>query len=87
MIIFGSVWFGFFRQKPVQTDLTRFFSLARFFKFGPVWLEFFQFFFGLVRFFGFRLIETETEPVGFFKILISFFHGSVFSIFFLFFSI
>jgi len=32
-------------------------------------------------FFGFRLIK-QIEPVSFFKILIGFFHGSVFSIFF-----
>jgi hypothetical protein len=51
--------------------------LARFFRFGSV-------FFGLgsVRFFWFQTYKTETEPVGFFKILIGFFHGLVFSVFF-----
>ena len=33
---FGSVWFGFLGQKPVQT------GLARFFRFGSVWLGFFS---------------------------------------------
>ena len=50
-----------FRTKPVQTSLTRFFGLARFFS-------------GLARlfsgFFRFQAYKTETEPVGFFKILI-----------------
>jgi hypothetical protein len=55
-----SVRFGFLGQKPVQTGLTRFFVLARFFfvRFG---------------FFSFRLIKPKpnrTELVGFFKILI-----------------
>ena len=55
-------WFGFLGQKTVQIGLARFF---------------FQFFFdlGSVRFsfFSFRLIKpkpNQTEPVGFFKILI-----------------
>jgi hypothetical protein len=64
MIIFGSVRFGFFGQKPVQTDLTRFW--LGFFQFFPVWVRF-----GSV--FWFQSYKTETEPVGFFKILISFF--------------
>jgi hypothetical protein len=39
-----------------------------------VWLGFFFLFgFGLVRFFRFQAYKTETEPVGFFKILIGFF--------------
>jgi hypothetical protein len=57
-----SVRFGFLRQKPVQTGLARFFSLAWFFS---VWLGFFGL--GSVRF---RAYKTKTEPVGFFKILI-----------------
>ena len=63
--------------KPVQTGLARFFSLARFF------LVFFGF--GSVQFFQFQTYETE--PVGFFKILIGFFHGSVFLLFFSVFSV
>jgi len=51
--------FGFFREKPVQTDLARFFrfwlgfsGLARFFRFGSVFfLVFCRFRFGSVRFF------------------------------------
>jgi hypothetical protein len=59
--------------------------LARFF---PVWLGFS----GLARFFvgsvWFFVYKTETEPAGFFKNLIGFFFGSVFSvIFFLIFSV
>jgi len=77
--------FGFLGQKPVQTGFwLSFFSLTRFFRF---WLGFFglarffsRFFFGLdsVRFFQFLAYKTRTEPVGFFKILISFFYGSGF---------
>ena len=48
--------FGFLGQKPVQTDLARF------------WLGFFGL--GSVWFFLFQAYKTETEPVGFFKILI-----------------
>jgi len=49
--------------------LAQFFSLARFFS---VWLGFFWFFSGLgsVWFFWFQVYKTETESVGFFKILI-----------------
>ena len=48
-----------------------------------VWLVFFfQFGFGSVRFFQFQTCKTKIEPVGFFKILIGFFHGSVFSVIF-----
>jgi len=66
-----SVRFGFLGQKPVQTGLSWFFSgLARVFLFG----------FGSVRFFRFQAYKTETEPVGFFKILIGFFHDSIFSV-------
>jgi hypothetical protein len=59
-------WFGsvqFFRKKPVQTGLARFFwfylvfpGLARF------WIGFFQFGFGSVRFFWFQAYKIETEP-------------------------
>jgi hypothetical protein len=64
--------------------------LGRFFQF---WLGFFglsRFFSGLgsVRFFQFQTYKTETEPVGFFKILIGlidFFHGLVFSVIFFYF--
>jgi len=78
----------FFRTK---TGSNRFGSVFLF------WLGFFRF--GLVfflvwvrfGFFGFRLIKLkQTEPVSFFKILIgliSFFHGSVFLVFFLVFSV
>jgi hypothetical protein len=71
-----SVRFGFLGQKPVQT------GLAQFFRFGLVLARFFSSFFSLssVRFFWFQAYKTETEPVGFFKILIGFFHGSVFSV-------
>jgi hypothetical protein len=74
----------FFGQKLVQTGLARFFQ----FGFFLVWLGFFSGFFGLgsVRFFWFQAYKTE--PVSFFKILISFFYDLVFSIiFFLIFSI
>jgi hypothetical protein len=39
---------------------------------------------GSVRFFRFQAykIETEPKPVSFFKILIDFFHGTVFSVIF-----
>jgi hypothetical protein len=33
-----------------------------------------------VRFFRFQAYKTKTEPIGFFKILIGFFYGSVFLI-------
>jgi hypothetical protein len=51
-----SVWF--FGQKPVQTCLVWFFSLALFFRFGSA---FFRVFSGLVRFgfFSFRLIKPN----------------------------
>jgi hypothetical protein len=65
-----SVWLGFSQFGSV------FFSL------GSVQFGFFQFGFGSVQFFWFQAYKTETEPVGFFKILIGFFHGSVFSVIF-----
>jgi hypothetical protein len=82
----------FFKLKLVQTDRFRFglawFSgLARFFWLDSVfliWLSFFRFGFGLVRFFRFQAYKTE--PVSFFKILIGFFHGSVFLVIFFWFS-
>jgi hypothetical protein len=88
VIIFGSVRFGFYQkkvtkpkffkksktktgsnrlvsvrflgQKPVQTGLDLFFGWLGLFS---VWVWFFQF----------QAYKTETEPVGFFKILIDFF--------------
>jgi len=77
--------FGFLEQKPVQTGWLGFNSIF------SVWLGFFRFFFSLgsVWFFLFRAYKTKTEPVGFFKILISligFFNSSVFSIIFFLFS-
>jgi hypothetical protein len=71
-------WFRFgsviLEQKPVQT------GLDQFFRFGSV---FFLFEFGSV--FQFQAYQTETEPVGFLKILIgliSFFTVRSFSYFF-----
>jgi hypothetical protein len=69
------VWF--LRQKPVQPVWLGFFrqkpvqtGLARFFSdLGSVW------------FFRFQAYKTETELVDFFKILIDFFYGSIFSSF------
>ena len=49
-------------------------------RFKPVWLGFFRFGFCSVWFFRFQAYKTE--PVGFFKILIVFFHNSVFSVIF-----
>jgi hypothetical protein len=52
----------------------------------PVWISFFRFGFGSVRFFRFQAYKTETEPVGFFEILIGligFFNGLVFFVIFL----
>jgi hypothetical protein len=77
---FGSVWFGFLEQKLVQTGLAQFF---------PVWFGFFdlaRFFSVWVRFFRFQGYKIKTELVDFFKILISFFHSSVFQFFFFWFS-
>jgi hypothetical protein len=66
---FGSVWFGFLGQKPVQTGLARFFWFwLGFLGFGSVLARFgsvfFRFFvgFGSVRFFWFFAYTTETEP-------------------------
>jgi hypothetical protein len=75
---FKPTGFDFFGKKPVQTGLVfsvwlgffRFSRVSRFFWFGSVW------------FFRFQACKTETEPVGFFKFLISFFHGSGFLIIF-----
>jgi hypothetical protein len=69
------VRFKFFRKKPVQTGLTRFLlGFSGFDSVFLIWLGFFFLFgFGLVRFFRFQAYKTETEPVGFFKILIGFF--------------
>ena len=79
------------RFKPVWLS---FFGLAQFFWFGLVFsvqlcfgsvcFRFFLFGFSSVRFFWFRAYKTKTEPNRsvFFKILVSFFHDSVFSIIF-----
>jgi hypothetical protein len=80
-----SVRFNFLgknRFKPVWLGFRSVFS---------VWLGFFPVFFGLdlVQFSQFQAYEIETEPVIFFKILISligFFYGSVFSVIFFWFS-
>jgi hypothetical protein len=67
-----SVRLGFLEQKPVWLG---FFGLARFF---PV-------FFSSVLMVPSLKNQNQTEPVGFFKILIGligFFHGSVFSVIF-----
>jgi hypothetical protein len=47
---FGSVWFSFLEQKPVQTGLAKFF---------PVWLGFF----GLALFFRFSSVLARFFPV------------------------
>ena len=93
---FGSV--RFFREKPVQIGLARFFRFwlgffqfwLGFFWFGsvfPVWLGFFlvfcQFRFGLV-FFGFLFIKSKPNRTGWFfkKINRFFFQFDFFSYFF-----
>ena len=72
---FGSVRFGFLGEKPVQTDLVRFFWFwLGFHGFGsvfPVWLGvFFRFFVGFdsVRFFRFFVYKTEPNRPVFSKI-------------------
>jgi len=77
---FGSVQFfrvktGSNRFGSVFPVLLGFFGLARFF-----FLIFCRFRFGSVWFFWFFVYKTE--PAGFFKNLIGFFFGSVFSVFF-----
>jgi len=57
----------FFRTKPVQT------GLARFFQFGSILARFFPDFFGLGSVLFFRFQVYKTEPIDFFKILIGFF--------------
>jgi hypothetical protein len=69
---FKPVWLGFFGLARIFSDLAWFFPV--FFGLGSFW------------FFWFQAYKTKTEPVGFFKILIGFFHGSVFSIIFFLFS-
>jgi hypothetical protein len=54
------------KPKPDQTDRFRFGFLGKN-RFKLVWLGFFRFFSVSVRFFAYK---TETEPAGFFKILI-----------------
>jgi hypothetical protein len=70
-----SVRFDFFGQKPVWLGLARF-GLGFFLVFF-IWVRF-----SSIRFFRFQTYKIKTEPVSFFKILINFFHGSVFSVIF-----
>ena len=64
------------KPKPGQTDRFRFGFLGKN-RFKPVWLGFLGFFrfgsvfSGLAQFFRFFAYKIETEPAGFFKILIS----------------
>jgi hypothetical protein len=89
------------KPKPVQTDRFWFGSvqtetgLARFFRFGSIFYRFGLVFFGLgsVRFgfFGFRLIKPKPNRNGWFfqnfnPFNMFFFHGSVFSVIFFWFS-
>jgi hypothetical protein len=81
---FGSVFIKksnqikFFLKNPkpnrnrFKTTHFGFFFLNQFFWFGSVFFQFGSVFFGLglVRFFQFQAYKIETEPVGFFKILI-----------------
>ena len=77
--------FGFLGQNRFGLVLARFFRFCSVFS---VWvgfgLVFFPIFFGLgsVWCFRFQAYKTETEPVGFFKILIGFFSRFCFSGFF-----
>jgi hypothetical protein len=65
----------------IKTGSNRFGSvLVRFFQFDLVFSRFFGL--GSVRFFQFQTYKTETEPVGFFKILIGFFTVGFFRLFF-----
>jgi len=78
----------FFRTKPVQTGLARFFRFDSIFS---VWLGFFsdlarfffQFFLFRFSFFGFRLIKPKPNRTSqFFQNFNRFFHSSVFSVIF-----
>jgi hypothetical protein len=60
-----------FRKKTSSNQFGS--GLTRFGSVFPVWLGFFRGFFNSVRFFQFQAYKNETEPVGFFKILIGFF--------------
>ena len=74
LVRFGSVF-------KIKTGSNRFGSvLVRFFQFDLVFSRFFGL--GSVRFFQFQTYKTETEPVGFFKILIGFFTVGFFRLFF-----
>ena len=86
-----SIRFGFLGQKPVQTGLTWFFGLTRFFaslaQFFSVWVRF--------GFFGFRLIKPKPNWTGrFFQnfnrffFIVRFFNYffPIFSVFWFFFS-
>ena len=74
---FGSIRFDCFRTKTSSNWFDSVFL---------VWLGFFSGL-GSVYVFWFQACKIETEPVSFFKILIGFFHGSVFSAFFFIFSV
>jgi len=77
------VWFFFVWFFWTKTGSNRFgLVFSVWLEFFRIWLGFFPVFFGLGSFwfFWFQAYKTKTEPVGFFKILIGFFHGSVFSI-------
>jgi len=82
---FKPIGFGYFRTKTGSNRLGSVFSawlgffsgLTRVFS---VWVRFGFFDLSSVWFFRFQTYKTETEPVGFFKILIGFFQGSVFSV-------
>ena len=83
---FFRFWLGFLGFGLVFSGFgSVFFGLAWFFRFGSVLARFGSIFFpvfcrfrfGSVRFFVYK---TGTEPTGFFKKLIGFFFGSVFSI-------
>ena len=74
MVRFFPVWLGFSVLAHFFLVLARVFPvLARFFRFGSVFFRFDSvfsgYFFGSVWFFRFYKPKTDTEPVGFFKIL------------------
>jgi hypothetical protein len=78
---FKPVWLGFFRFDSIFQVLLGFFPVwLGFFRLGSVLARFFQFVSILTRFFSgfdsiqfFQFQDYKTKPVGFFKILISFF--------------
>jgi len=88
---FGSVFIkkitkqNFFKKNRNRFKPTGFGSVFRT-KTGSNWFGLvFSVWLGLARFFQFQAYKTETEPAGFFKILIGliiFFHSSVLSVIF-----